>query len=170
MTSSLLGLLILLSPPPSAEKVIATAAIEAGKQHKNVLVYFHASWCSWCRRTDGLLASSTFGQKFRDSYVVAQVTIRERDEKRALENSGWEDVLLKIRGTKDHDVPYLAVLDSKRKKLGDGYRYAEGTVPGNGGYPHTGPEADAFVDLIRQTGKAFSEQDLTKLKAYFLLQ
>jgi hypothetical protein len=170
MTSSLLGLLILALSPPSADKVIANAAAEAGRQHKNVLVYFHASWCSWCRRTDGLLAHPEFGKKFSDSYVIAEITIRERDEKRALENAGWDKALLKIRGTKDQDVPYLVVLDSKRKKLGDGYRYAEGAVPGNGGYPHTGPEADAFVGLIRQTGKAFTEQDLTKLKAYFLLQ
>jgi len=170
MTSTLLGFLLLASPPPSADQVITRAASEAAKQHKNVLVYFHASWCSWCRRTDGLFASPEFGKKFSDSYVIAQITIRERDEKRAMENPGWEETLLKIRGTKDKDVPYFAVLDSKRKKLGDGYRYAEGTIPGNGGYPKTGPEADAFVDLIRQTGKAFTEQDLSKLKAYFLLQ
>ncbi|MBC8066546.1 MAG: thioredoxin family protein [Chlorobia bacterium] len=170
MTSLFLGFMILNLAPLDASKVLSNAAAQARKEQKNIFAYFGASWCSWCRRTDALLANPQFESKFKDSYVIAKITIRERDEKRALENAGWEDILLKIRGSKDRDVPYFAVLDSKGKKLGDGLRYQEGKIPNNGGFPHTGEEADAFVELIRKTGKAFSEKDLTHLRAYFLLQ
>lgn len=170
MLSHLVGLAILFAAPPSAEQVISNATVQARKEGKNVFAYFGASWCSWCRKTDALLAHPHFAAKFKDSYVVAKVTIREREEKRALENLGWEAVLARLRGTKDRDVPYYAILDGKGKKLGDGYRHEEGKVPGNGGYPQTEAEADAFVELVRRTGKAFGKQDLSRLKAYFLKQ
>lgn len=170
MISTLIGLTILVGSPPTASEVISDAQAVAKREGKNVFAYFGASWCSWCRKTDGLLAHPEFASKFNDSYVIAKITIRERDEKRALENSGWESVLASLRGTKDRDVPYYVILDPKGKKVGDGYRFGEGKVPNNGGYPQTGPEVDAFVDLIRQTGKAFSVKDLSRLKGYFLLQ
>lgn len=169
MTALALSVLILVAPP-DANTVIWNASKQAAREHKNVFAYFGASWCSWCRRTDGLLTNPQFKSKFIDSYVFAKITIRERNEKRALENAGWEGVLHKIRGSKDWDIPYFAMLDPKGKKLGDGLRYEEGKIPNNGGFPHTGKEVDAFVDLIRKTGKAFTEKDLTQLKAYFLLQ
>lgn len=170
MIASLVGLAILLPSPPSASQVLSNAQIEAKREGKNIFAYFGASWCSWCRKTDGLLTHPEFAAKFSDSYVIAKITIRERQEKRLLENAGWESVLASLRGAKDRDVPYYVILDPKGKKLGDGYRFGEGKVPNNGGYPQTGPEVDAFVDLIRQTGKAFSVKDLSRLKAYFLLQ
>ena len=170
MISAIVGFALLIQTPPTASQTLANAFVAAKQEKKNVFAYFGASWCSWCRKTDALLAHPEFASRFSESYVVAKITIREREEKRALENAGWETVLASLRGTKDRDVPYYAILDPSGKKLGDGFQHGEGKVPGNGGYPKTGPEADTFVDLIRETGKTFGVKDLARLRVYLLDQ
>lgn len=156
-----------LSPAPLADTVIADAEARAARSGKNVLVRFTASWCPWCRRFEKLLADPVFGPKFAGSYEFATVTVRERGELQKNENPGWEPIMLRLRGTSERDIPYLAILSPKGDKLADSYRGHEEKIPGNAGYPRTPEEIDAFLGLVRTTGKAFGETDLAALKAYF---
>jgi len=154
------------NPLPAAE-VIARAKTQAAREGKNVLVKFGASWCPWCRRFDALLADERFGRRFRESYVIAPITIRERNERRKEENPGWPTVLQALRGAPERDVPYLVVLSPTGEKLGDSYRPPTGKIPGNAGFPRTVEEIDAFVGLISRTGRAFTTDDQAELKKYF---
>ena len=156
----------LIAPAPSAEQAILDAQARAEKSGKNVLVRFTASWCPWCRRFEKLLADPVLGPEFAASYEIVPITVRERGELKKNENAGWEAVMRRLRGADEQDVPYLAVLSPKGAKLGDSYRVPEGKIPGNAGYPRTPEEIDAFLGLIRTTGKTFTEGDRNALRAY----
>jgi thioredoxin-related protein len=153
--------------PPSARQVIRDAQVRAGKANKNVLVYFHASWCSWCRRFDRLFASQEFRESFQESYVIAEITVRERDDLVKNENAGWATVLKELRGTAEQDVPYLVVLSSDGDKLADTFRPEGMEIPGNAGWPRTQTEIEAFLSMLRKTGRKFSAQKRWDLKQLF---
>jgi thiol-disulfide isomerase/thioredoxin len=165
----LIAMVATLAAPTSADEVLRQAQSQAARDGKNVFVKFEASWCSWCRRLNALIKSERFGPAFRDSYVFAPITVREREEKRGLENSGWERTFLRLRGAPEKDVPYVVVLSPQGEKLFDSYRPAEGKIPGNGGYPRTTEEIDAFLDLIRRTGRAFTAEDRVALRDFLRL-
>ena len=165
MTTTLILAALLAAPP--ADRAIADAEARAARSGKNVLVRFTASWCPWCRRFEKLLADPVLGPKFAASYEIVPITVRERGELKKDENPGWENVMLRLRGAKEQDVPYLAILSAKGEKLADSYRGPEAKIPGNAGYPQTPEETAAFLDLIRRTGKAFAPEDVVALRAYF---
>ena len=167
ITSSLIATAVLAS---SATAVIDSARAEAKREGKNVLVYFHASWCSWCGRTDKLLNSAQFKEKFDRSYVIASITVRERDELRKNENAGWEPVMKQLRGTAQQDVPLLVVLSPDGKKLAESVVPTDGKIPNNAGFPRTDEEINQFVTMIRKTGKGFDAADRVNLKRYFVAQ
>jgi len=112
------------------------------------------------------MSESVFKSQFAESYVIAKITIRERDELRATENPGWQELLPKLRGAPDLDVPYLAILDPRGRKIGGSYR-PEGKIPGNAGFPRTPAEIDAFVKMLGKTGKAFTPPVQSRLRSYF---
>lgn len=174
--SALVGLALLVLSRPKADstpkplpaaEVIRQAGARAAREHKNVLVYFHASWCPWCKRTEKLLADPVFGPKFEQSYVLASIDIREREELRKNENPGWEKALRDLRGAPERDVPYLVALSPTGEKLGDSFRPAEGKIPGNAGFPRTPEEIEGFLKIVRASGEAFTAEDRVELKKWF---
>ncbi|MGH2647241.1 MAG: thioredoxin family protein [Ginsengibacter sp.] len=40
---------------PVANAVVKEAMTKVVKEHKNVFVIFHASWCSWCHKMERFL-------------------------------------------------------------------------------------------------------------------
>jgi thiol-disulfide isomerase/thioredoxin len=155
-----------VAPTDSAEAVIQKALRQAKVERKPVLVYFKASWCSWCRRTDALFNDPVLGEAFEDAYVIARVTIREKPENREHENSGWEPMMQKIRGSSTKDVPYFAVLNDSGKKIAEPYRHL-GKLPDNGGYPVTETERSAWIQMIRSTAPKFGNANLALLRNFF---
>jgi thiol-disulfide isomerase/thioredoxin len=156
--------------PVKAADVVKRAETEARHQKKNVFVYFHASWCPWCKRLEKLLDDTTYGPKFRASYVIAAIDIRERGEKQKDENPGWESLMASLRGAAEQDVPYYVILSPKGQKLGDSYRVAEARIPNNAGYPQTEAEIQGFLDLLAKTASAFTPPDLKDLGDTFRAQ
>ena len=152
--------------PLDAATVVRQATRRANAGSKNVFVYFHASWCSWCKRLEALFEDPRFKSKFADSYVVASITIREREEKVKLENPGWERVLRRLRQAEEKDVPYYVVLSPKGERLGGSYRGKDKEIPNNAGFPQTDEEIAAFLTLIEKTAKAFTAEDRAALKEY----
>ncbi len=155
------------TPSASAVEVVKKAEAVAKREKKNVFVYFHASWCPWCKRMERLLADPVYGPKLQASYVIAEIDVRERGERQKDENAGWDKLMANLRGAAEQDVPYYAVLTPKGKKLGDSYRVVDVRIPSNAGYPQTEPEIKGFLDLLARTAPAFTSADLKNLGGYF---
>ncbi|MDX2065346.1 MAG: thioredoxin family protein [Fimbriimonadaceae bacterium] len=163
--TALLAACILAGPNdvPTAPEVVNRALALAKRENRPVFLYFRASWCGWCKRTDRLLKDPALAPAFRRSYVIQPIVVRERPDRAYEENDGWANVMLRYRGRADQDVPYYVVLRP------DGQVFARsqdprGEIPGNGGFPRTESEMDAFVGMIRRTGK-FRPAELSQLRS-----
>src|SRR5579862_8782856 len=146
----LLGLLALVTTvwaapvPPAAESLLKTAEVKAGREHKNVLLIFHASWCGWCHKLDDLLNSAEFKGAFDKSYEIVHVTVQENPAHKADENPGGE-ALLDSLGGKNGGIPFFAIFNPRGAKLGDSL------APTNIGYPSEPNEVSHFMGLIGST-------------------
>ena len=156
-----------IAETPTADAVLRAALLQAKQVHKNVLVDFRASWCPWCVRLEHLYQDPKFGPKFRESYVFATITVREKADRKWEENNGWESIMLGYRKDPARDIPYVVILDPQGKAVADSYEKKGERIPGNAGFPQTDEEITAYLDTLRKTAPAFTEADLLDLKAYF---
>jgi hypothetical protein len=137
--------------PLPAAQLLASAQKQAGREHKNVLVMFHASWCGWCKRLETVMDRPEYKKLFADNYVVVPLDVSENGPKKALENPGADKMMSDLGGEKS-GLPFYAFLDAKGKKLADSNVMPpkEGT-PQNIGYPGSRDEIAAFDALLKQT-------------------
>ena len=163
-TLSLLGLLAIVTSawaaptPPAAGTLLKSAEVKAGREHKNVLLIFHASWCGWCHKLDDLLNSAAFKPAFDKSYVIVHVTVLEDAAHKADENPGGQ-ALLDSLGGKSGGIPFFAIFDPTGAKLGDSL------APTNIGYPSEPSEVTHFMGLMKRTSHMTAGQ-LIELKAF----
>ena len=155
---------IALAGPPAAESVL-TAAAKAGKPgKKNILVVFHASWCGWCRKLEGVLSAPSAKEILERHYERAGLTVLERGEKEALENAGAEELLASIAG-KDAGLPFTAVLDRKsRLPIATSNTSGPGT---NIGFPGKADELDRFVGMLRKGAPRMTAAEAETIRAAF---
>ena len=151
---------------PSAQSVIQDAKDQAREERKNVAIYFHASWCPWCRHFESLWLHSRMTQIFESAFVLAKIDCRDRHEDKSQEHRGWEPIMEDLRGSHDVDVPYLVIVTPDGEKLGDSYVPPSGYIPSNAGYPVTDAEINAFVELIERTGKGFTKEYSAVLRLF----
>jgi thiol:disulfide interchange protein len=146
----------------SADSLVADAVSTARAEGKTVLIEFGASWCSWCKRFEAFVNSSDVGSIVRGNYVVVNLTVRERAEKKALETPGG-DTLMHQWGGDEAGLPFYVFLDRTGKKIADSNAMPDGT---NIGFPGTEREADAFMTLISRTAPKLQASDRPRLIAY----
>ena len=135
------------STPPAANEVLAKAVKLAGTEQKNVLVIFGASWCSWCKRLDAMLASPEVGKLFHDNFVIEHLTIQESKDKLHLENPGAQE-MVDNAGGKGSGVPVYLFFDSAGNRLATSMSMPGGT---NIGHPATPEEIKVFEGLLEKT-------------------
>jgi thioredoxin-related protein len=135
------------SPPPAANEVLAKAVKVAGSEQKNVLVIFGASWCSWCKRLDAMLASPEVGKFFHENFVIEHLTIQESKDKVHLENPGGQE-MVDNAGGKGSGVPVYLFFDSAGNRLATSMSMPGGT---NIGHPATPEEIKVFDGLLEKT-------------------
>ena len=151
---------------PSAKQVLDAALVEAGAQHKNVLVHFGASWCTWCRHLDAMLEGPELGKLFHDNYVIAHLTILESADKKALENPGAQALVENAIGKVD-GVPFYMFFDSDGNRLATSEAMPDG---GNIGHPVTAAEIKAFVGLLEKTAPNMTAADRGRVADYLSKQ
>jgi thioredoxin-related protein len=146
---SLLSLTTLNAQVRSASEILTEAQVQATQENKKVLVLFHASWCSWCRKMDKSLADPAIKSLIDKSYVIAHLTVLESPEKKALENPGALEIYQSRAGTNELGLPFWMVYDKDGKILADAQMKAGESV----GCPATEAEVAYFISVLRRTSK-----------------
>ncbi len=133
--------------PAPASAVIAAALKTATADRKVVLIEFGASWCTWCRRFDAFVHAPEVASIVAANYIVVNLVVQERDDKKPLENPGGQDVMDTWGGAKS-GLPFYVFLDAAGKKMANSNAMPDG---GNIGFPGTAKEVGAFLGLVDKT-------------------
>ncbi len=138
---------------PTAEAVLKLAYTQAGKDNKNVLLMFHASWCGWCKKMDKALQDETCAKFFEQNFVIVHLTVQEGETKKHLENEGAE-ALMEAWGGKGKGLPYWVILNSKGEML------ANALMPNgdNTGCPAQKEEVAHFVNVLKKVTKVSKKE------------
>ena len=147
---------------PSAQTVIDEALKIAKVQDKALFIEFRASWCSWCRQLDQMLASPEVGKLFTDNFVLVSLTVQESDDKLHMENPGAQELMDK-NGAGKAGVPYYLLLDKNGMKLNDSMAMPKG---GNIGYPATPEEIQIFGSLLPKAAPRLTATQRASIAEY----
>ncbi len=150
-------------PPEPTNEIVRNALEAAGTARKNVMVIFHASWCSWCKKFEAVLDRPDVNAVVNKHYVIVRLDVLERGEKKALENPGGGEYLKELGGEKS-GIPFYAFLNPNGEKLAD-----SNVMPGNGniGFPGAKEEAAAFAELLKSTAPRMTPEELNVVMKYF---
>jgi thiol:disulfide interchange protein len=148
--------------PATAETVLSTALKKAAADRKVVLIEFGASWCTWCRRFEAFVRAPELSSLLASNYIITNLVVQEREDKKALENRGAQALMDKWGGSKS-GLPFYVFLDASGRKLADSNAMPDGT---NVGFPGTPEEARIFLTLLEKTAPRLGKADRAKIAGY----
>ncbi|MFK5981794.1 MAG: thioredoxin family protein [Flavobacteriaceae bacterium] len=137
----------------TADSIVEKAYEQASKENKNVLVIFHASWCSWCKKLDQNLQDERINSMMEANYVITHLTVNESKDKKHLETPGGGFFLKKYNGSKA-GLPFWLIFDNKGNLLGNSY----GSDGKNMGSPSTKKEVEDFKNTLKKSSKLTDEE------------
>jgi thioredoxin-related protein len=147
---------------PTADSLVTAALAAARTGNRVILIEFGASWCTWCRSFDAFVHAPQVRQIIAGNFVVVNLTVHERDDKKALENPGGEAKMNGWGGAKS-GLPFYVFLDTMGHRIADSNAMPNG---GNIGFPGTPQEVQVFVDLISRTAPKLSRTDRAAIVEY----
>ncbi len=146
---------------PSADKLLSAAYKTAAAQQKKVLIIFHASWCSWCKKMDASINNPSCKKLFEDNYIIVHLDVNENAKNQNLENKGAQDYLMKYNGEKA-GLPYFVVVDDQGELIADSYIRNKGEkmreIGQNMGCPASAEEVATFCKMLKGTSHLNDEQ------------
>lgn len=153
----------------TANEIINQSCAEAGRQHKNVFVIFHASWCVWCRKMDSSINDASCKKYFHDNYVFTHLTVFETDDKASLNTPGAKEFLAAHHAA-DQGIPAWFIFDKDGNLLADSQLRKPGesadTEGSNVGCPANETEINYFISVLQKTSK-ITAKDIAAVKARF---
>lgn len=159
-----------LGSASSSKELLAKASQDGIKSRKNVLVIFHASWCSWCHRFDKFLDTTEEGKIVKSGLEIVHVTVMENAKEEKLnENEGGLDLMAQLGG-KNAGLPFMAILDAKTGKMITNSMYTPigKTKATNTGYPGEPAEIAHFNKMLELGAKKINSPDRAKVNAWLV--
>ena len=147
-----------------ASVVLEKAFSEAKKDHKNVFLIFHASWCGWCKRMDKNMANAAVKDYFKNNFVTTHLTVMESKGKKHLENPGAIDILKEHKADRG-GIPFWIIYNSKGEVL-EVSRNAKGQ---NLGCPASPEEVAVFKNILSKTS-SMSSRDKKEVANIFTIK
>ncbi len=148
--------------PARADVLVSAALKTAAAEHKVVLIEFGASWCTWCKSFDAFVHAPEVASIIASNYLVLNLTVHERDDRKALENPGGEDAMNTWGGEKS-GLPFYVFLDQAGKKIADSNAMPDGT---NVGFPGNAKELQVFLSLLDKTAPHVNKGERAKIVDY----
>jgi thiol-disulfide isomerase/thioredoxin len=147
---------------PAADLI--KAALTEAKGQRTVMLAFHASWCSWCRRLEATLARPAVKEIMDRHFVFQWLTIQERGPKQVLDNPGAAELYQAWTGGVQAGIPFCVVLDGQGKMHASSIRaLAPGQAAENLGYPGSPEEIKAFIALLKDGAPSLSPAEQATL-------
>jgi thiol:disulfide interchange protein len=140
---------------PAAADVVAAAVARAKAEQKAVLIEFGASWCTWCRNFEAFVQSADAGPVLAHHFVIVNLTVHERDDKKALEHPGG-NALMDEWGGATSGLPFYVFVSDAGQKVADSNAMPDGT---NIGFPAVPDEIRAFISLMERAAPALSSAE-----------
>ncbi|MEQ1759119.1 MAG: thioredoxin family protein [Vicinamibacterales bacterium] len=150
--------------PPAASDVVATAVAKAKAENKAVLIEFGASWCTWCRNFEAFVKSPDAGPILAEHFVIVNLTVRERDDKKVLEHPGGNGLMDGWGGAMS-GLPFYVFLNGAGGKVADSNAMPDGT---NIGFPAVPDEIRAFIALMDKAVPALPAVHRDTLQSYLV--
>jgi thiol:disulfide interchange protein len=148
--------------PLRADALVSAALKTATAERKVVLIEFGASWCTWCRSFEAFVHAPEVSSIIASNYLVLNLTVQERDDKKALENPGGQDMMNGWGGGQS-GLPFYVFLDQAGRKIADSNAMPDGT---NVGFPGNAKELQVFLGLLDQTAPHVSKVERAKIVDY----
>lgn len=135
-------------PPAPASDIVKAAEAQAARENKSVMILFHASWCGWCHKMEGVFEQTEVKKIINKYFVIRWLTVMETDAKKSEESPGGKE-LMETHGGKDTGIPFFYFTDAKGKMLINSIAPAEGANKGgNIGCPFEPNEIAYFMKMV----------------------
>lgn len=153
--------------PESASQLLARAQQSAAQSKRNVMVLFHASWCGWCHKMEGVMVQPQIKPIFDKYFVVQWLVTMENGEKKALENAGADSVMA-AAGGKGTGIPFFYFTDSNGKLIVNSIRPAkDADKGGNVGCPYAPEEIAWFLEMLKKAAPKMTAAESALVKSAF---
>lgn len=159
--------IVMASDPVPATGALKSASERAAKEHKSVLVVFHASWCGWCKRLDKFMADKQMGGIIDRNFVTVHLDVLENGDKRSLENPGGLETM-KALGGENAGLPFMAVLDAKGKLMVNSNAPTPDGKGSNIGYPAQPNEIAHFLTMLKKGAKHLNVGEIDAIKGWLV--
>lgn len=136
--------------PLDAEKLMASALDQAGKDQRSILVHFGAPWCIWCKRFERFLGREDIAPLVGKDFIDLKIDIERM--------TGGEAVYQRIR-KEGQGIPWFAILNAS------GETVATSDAPnGNIGFPISPDGIDHFMGMVNTASKQLSSEEKGRIK------
>lgn len=151
--------------PLPADKIMTDSFAKSKETNKNVMLLFHATWCSWCKFLDKAMLNEEVKGIFEKYFVITHLDVMEKT-KEAIEkneNIGGKAIMNYLGGAKS-GVPFYVFLTKDGESLANSNVMAKN---GNIGYPGTFDEIVAFMKLIKTGAPKMTDAEAYTMFEFF---